>query len=80
MWYHFLNDLCKYQPFNAYHAGKKSVGDISDFSKKIGFNISCQLEDIGRHCQIQFYGENKSTIINLSTAEFVHRVVKINPL
>ena len=51
------------------------------FSQKTGYDISCKLspkETICMKCQILFFGKNKKKIINLSSAENVQRVVKVN--
>ena len=49
--------------------------------EKIRFDISCKLSPkvtICMQCQILFSGENKKNMINLSSAEFGHRIVKVN--
>ena len=53
------------------------------FFQKIGVDISGKLslnETICMKCQILFSGKNKKYINDLSSAEFAHRVVKINHL
>ena len=50
------------------------------FSPKTGFDNSCKLsptETICTKCQILLSGKNKKTMINLSSAELAHRVVKV---
>ena len=44
---------------------------LSYFSQKTGSDISCKLS-------LMFYGKNKETITNLSSAELAKRVVKVN--
>ena len=41
------------------------------------FNISCKLEDILHEMSKTIVWENKKNIINLSSVELAHRVVKI---
>ena len=53
---------------------------FSYFSQKTGFDILCKLSPIKTicmKCQILFSGENKKTIINLSSAELAQRMVKV---
>ena len=51
-----------------------------DFSQKIGFDISCKLSSKETVCikrQSLFSRKSKKNI-NLSSAEFAHRVIKVN--
>ena len=50
------------------------------FSQKTVFDISCKLspkETISVKCESLFSGKNKKNIVNLSSAEFARRVVKV---
>ena len=40
--------------------------------------VSNPIETIRKKCQILFSGKIKNTVINLSSAEFCQRVVKVN--
>ena len=51
------------------------------FFRKIRLDISCKLsplETVHMKCQIQFYGKNKKTLIDLSSAEPAHSMVSNN--
>ena len=49
------------------------------FFLKIGFDISCKLSNLHEMSKSVFW-ENKQSIINLMSAEFAKRVVKVNCL
>ena len=53
---------------------------FSEISANIYIDISCRLSPNGTiciKCQSLLPGKNKKNIINLSSAEIVHRVVKV---
>ena len=47
---------------------------FSYFFQELGIDISCKLLDV----QIIFSGKNKKNVINLLSAEFAWRVVKVS--
>ena len=51
------------------------------YSEKKGFDISCKLSPLETICMKReslFSGKNNTNMINLSSAEHAHRVVKVN--